>query len=187
VTLFDLAWCVSARLPDWKVGYVPTDRQFFRGHVIVKLEPSTWAALDHHNRLVVLDGRDAIAQVIERAPPAVTTDLELAQRYVSFVDEIEYPDDRQPGRWDFVRYKNESATAEEQRQLDEAKEASGLGKGLPPNAIIDMHPVATRVGDTVVVRSWITSNKRLIHRIITVQPDGRYVREDAVIAVNLPI
>ena len=50
-----------------------------------------------------------------------------------------------------------------------------------------MSPVATREGDTVVVRSWVTSNRRLIHRIITVQPTGHYVREDAVIVEDLPI
>lgn len=44
-----------------------------------------------------------------------------------------------------------------------------------------------REGDRVIVRSWVTSQKRLIYRSMTVQPDGHYIREDAVIAENLPI
>ena len=185
--LFDHDWAVARRLPDWRVRYVPSANQFFPHHVIVRIEPDTWAALDHENRLLLLDHDGAFGELIDRDPPSVTADLDLANKYALFVDEIDRPDDRRPGRWDFLHNWNHELTPEQQRQLDDAKEASGLGKGLPPDAVIDMHPVATREGDTIVVRSWVTSNRRLIHRIITVQPTGHYIREDAVIAEDLPI
>ncbi len=72
---------------------------------------------------------------------------------------------------------------DEQDQIEAALEATGLAA----SGGVDMPCVATREGDRVIVRSWVMSRRRLIHRLITVQPDGHYLREDAVIAENLPI
>lgn len=47
-------------------------------------------------------------------------------------------------------------------------------------------PAAEAVDGHVVVRLWVVSKKRLVSRIVTVHPTGAFLREDAVIAENLP-
>lgn len=70
----------------------------------------------------------------------------------------------------------ESLTAEERESVDAARAASRIEA-----------PVVERVDDHFVVRLWVVSRKRLICRIVTVRETGENLREDAVIAENLPV
>ena len=58
-------------------------------------------------------GPRAYSELIDRDPPAVTSDLELANKYALFIDEIERPDDRRPGRWDFLHNWTQKLTPEQ--------------------------------------------------------------------------
>ena len=182
-TLFTHA-CVNRRLPDGLVEFVSSDR-LFSHHALVRIAKA-WHALDGDNRLLALDGHDAITMLVDRDPPRVTADPELAKKYARFVDAIENPSDEEATIFQYIRWK-ESLTLEEQQQVADARAATGLGKDLPPERFVEMPCVAEPDGDRVVVRWWVTSRKRLICRVITVHPNGHFVREDAVIAENLPL
>ena len=71
--------------------------------------------------------------------------------------------------------------------MEEVKGVIRLTKGFVADASEKMPRVAERAGDRVIVRLWITSKRRLIHRSITLYPDGHHDREDTVIAEDLPI
>jgi hypothetical protein len=179
-TLFDITWCIKRRLPDHGVAYTCSNR-FFPGHALVNLGSKSWGAVDRDNRLVLLDSRPAIDNLIDLDPPRVTEDLELAKRYAIFFDELENPDDRRPGYWQFMGWRA-PLTPEQQQHADDARAAAKLED---PSS--DMQERAEHDGDRVIVRMWIASRRRLVCRVMTVQPNGHYIREDAVIAENLPI
>jgi len=185
-TLFDLRWCVQERVPDRRIDHICPDR-FFPKHVLVRIGESSWAALDAANRLVMLDGHDAIAKLVDLDPPNVTDDVELAKRYAIFLDELEHPGDWRPdtfGLFTVICLRSE-LTPEEARQVEDVEAATGIVPG--PTGVLDMRPTAERDGDRVTVRSWVVSQHRLIRRILTVQPTGHVLVEDAVIAEDLPI
>ena len=182
--LFDLKWCVQQRLPGVNVSWVYSE-QFFPNHVLVSFGGNDWGALDRNNQLVILDSHEAIAKLIDCDPPRVTGDVELAKRYAIFIDERENPGDRRPGYWNYIW--PDEPTPAEQQLIDDVRAASGIGTGIEPRVLVELPSVVERDGDRVIVRSWVTSKKRLIFRVITVQPDGHCMREDAVIAENLPM
>ncbi len=172
--LFNVAWCVAQRLPDRRVEYVLPD--FFPNHAIVSFKDSDgWSALDRNNRLTAVNDKAALAKLIDSAPPRVTGDLDLAKRYAAFVDWVENPDDRRQDTFQSIVWRQPLSDFEQQR-VDEARAASRVEAA-----------VGERVGEHVRVRFWVTSEHRLICRVITVQPDGRYLREDTVTADYLPI
>lgn len=184
--LFDSDWGVRQRLPDLDIGWVDDDR-FFPNHVLVRFGSRAWGALNHNNQLLVLDSHDAIVKLIDSDPPRVTEDLELAKRYALFIDAREYPEDDRPDFFESIRWTREWS-AEEKQRVDGAKAATGLPEATDPVGWHDMRAAAERDGDRIVVRFWVTPpEKRLIRRIVTVLPNGHVIREDSVIAENLPI
>lgn len=181
--LFDVKWCVEQRLPSWTIQSIRSD-QFFPSHVLLSLGDRDIGALSRDNELVKLDSAEALAKLIERDPPRVTHDLELAMRYGIFVDKHERPQDRRPSSWDLLGW-NPILTAEQERACAVAKAATL--PDLAPGAVALLPATATREGDSVIVCLWVTSNKRLNRRRITVQPDGRYTHEDEIVTGELPI
>lgn len=183
--LFDRKWCVQQRVPEHRVDAIRSDR-FFPNHVLVELGSELWAALDANNQLVMLDSHDAIVRLIDIDPPSVIADVDLAKRYVLFIDEIERPGDKRPDYFEYIFMRDE-LTAEETQQIEDARAATGLPTMASPPNFIDMRATAERDGDRLLVRSWVMSQKRLICRWLTLQPNGRVTVKDAVIAENLPI
>ncbi len=180
-SLFDSMWGAQRRVPERRVDGLCPDR-FFPGHVLVRFADKAWGALDARNLLHVLDGHDAIAKLIDRDPPQLFADLSIATRYAIWIDQVERPDDDRPAHFNTcVRL---SLTPDEGQQVEEAKAATGLPR---VGDDIDLRPTADRDGDCVVVKSWVMSKKRLICRVLTIQPSGHVIVEDAVIAENLPL
>lgn len=173
--MFDIPWCVMQRLPAHRVREVRW-HGLFPNHVFVRFEDSDlWSTLDHDNLLTVLDGPAALEALIQRDPPQVTRSLEQATGYALFFDQTENPGDRRHDSFDSIGWR-EPLELTERLLVEQTRAASQI------------QPVAAeRVDDRVRVRFWVTSERRLIRRVITVEATGRCGREDTVVATGLPI
>lgn len=172
--LFNVEWCVARRVPHHHVAVVLDE--LFPAHAIVWFEGAQgWSALDGANRLTALDGAATLATLIERDPPRVTGDLDLARRYAALVDAIEHPADRRHDAFDEIVWRSR-LSSEDQRRIEDARAASHVGPA-----------VAERAGEHVTVRFWVTSGRCLIWRTLTVLPGGHYQRDDRVVADDLPV
>lgn len=168
--LFRTGWALARRLPRRRI-----DRhlEMFARHEIVRFrESATWSSLDEQNRLVELTP-EGLARLIASDPPELRGPLGACQ-YAQFVGEVEDPT---------LRVLYSSASIPWRQPLTEEE----LGQVAVLGAIRIDPPDGERVDDHFVVRSWVVSGRRLICRVVTVHGNGGTVREDAVIAENLPI
>jgi hypothetical protein len=164
-SLFNSPACIGRRV---RVDAQETE-SFFPLHPLLRIG-ARWHVLDSDNAMTVLED---LAMLIEKDPPRMT-EWWRASLYAKFVDAFENPDDRVVSSFYAIRWKAK-LTPDEQRRIEDTKAASQVAESHTDTE-----------GDNFVVRFWVTSKRRLICRVMTIRPNGRYVREDAVIADDLP-
>jgi hypothetical protein len=170
---FRSEWMVRQRLDNNTINWV-IDQNYFAHNAIVRFnDASGWFAVDENNQRHELT-RDTLTRLIERERPTGLDKLDRARHYAHVIDDIVNPRDHT--LYGSIDWKKE-LTEEEQHQVADVEAASGRISG----------PEAEHVGDHIVVRKWVTSEKRLICRVITIERSGAFTIEDAVIAENLPI
>jgi len=184
--VWGLEWGVTRRLPARDVTRV--SEAFFPNHALVRLGTNAWFALDTSNRLVTLDTSGAIDKLIDADPPHdVSGDLETAKRYAVQLAAIAPSNDERLDYFEYLRFVEGEWTPEQRQTIEAARAATGLVPMTNPVGWLDMRPSAERSGTDVRVRLWVRRGKSLVRRDVTVRPDGHLVRDDVVIASDLPL
>jgi len=176
-TIYRTPWCVGWRLPDRDIDAVHPN-SFLAHHALVRFpEARTWFLLDDNNQLTELGelGRESLLRAIDGDPPIGLDDPTRAIRYAEFLSELEDSEVAIIESFDNIRWRAPSMAGDHE-QIEAARSASRVEA-----------PAAEPVDDRVVVRLWVVTKKRLILRIVTVHETGAFLREDAVIAENLPV
>jgi hypothetical protein len=176
-TIYRSAWCVGWRLSDRDIAAVHP-KSFLPRHALVRFpESPTWFLFDDQNQLAELAALDSesLQRAIRSDPPVGLDDPARAISYAGFLAELEDPDVAVIDSIDKIRWRDPAAPGDRE-QIEAARSASRVEA-----------PAAERIDDHVVVRLWVVSRKRLILRVVTVQRSGTFLREDAVIAENLPV
>ncbi len=169
--LFRTRCCLALRVPDRKVEVA---YEFFGHHVIVRFDQAgALFSLDDNNQLVELT-TEQLPHLIASDPPIGLEEAARARSYCVFVGEVQEPEARNLCSFSQISWRD-SLTDEQQQQVDALR------------AIRIDDPVAEQVGDDLRVRSWVISKRRLICRVVTVRKSGDTLREDAVIAEQLPV
>lgn len=169
--LFRARCCVALRVPGRKVEVA---YELFSHHAIVRFDKArTLFSLDDNNQLIELTG-DQLPLLIASDPPIGLEDATRARSYHFFVGEAQEPEARTLYSFSQISWL-EPRTDDQQQQVDALR------------AIRIDDPVTEKVGDDICVRSWVISKRRLICRVVTVRKSGDTLREDAVIAENLPV
>jgi hypothetical protein len=167
--LFKHEWIILQRL---SLTSVWVHWQDFFPRALVKI--NGWQTLDNHNRLEPLT-EDVIRELVAANPQHGLEDPERAERFAYIIDLA-------GGKLERVYFFStidwkKPLTDEERIQIADLEAACGRIEPAEPES----------VGDRVVIKGWVIVDKKLICRVTTVFPDGRFTREDAVIGENIPV
>ncbi len=167
-SIFRSRWCVEWRLPDRDIA-AAHPRSFLADHALVRFpEADTWFLLDDHNQLTELG--ELSEQALQRALTSARPDDPID--YVRFLAGLEGAVVIES--FEAIRWRD--PVAGDREQIEAARSASRVE---PPSVEL--------AGDQAVVRLWVVSKQRLILRVVTVRETGAFLREDAVIAEDLPV
>jgi hypothetical protein len=167
--LFRHEWIILQRLGLERV-WVQWQHYFPRALVNI----DGWKTLDDDNRLAPFT-EDAFRTLIAANPRGGFDDVARAKHFAHLVD-LASGRATSVSFFSTIRWKK-PLTEEERRQIADLEAA--CGKIEPP--VVESH------GDRITVRGWVIVDRKLICRVTTIFPDGRFIREDAVIGEHIPV